>query len=113
MFGRISAVFAVLIAIVMLFAMSRAEAVTLNQQQCEGLAEWVNGVAEVRDMGAAKGKHWKHLARANPDLAPELLAMLKREFDQVYAQASVPPIVLAQEVYGRCVRNKGDMGTSL
>jgi len=103
----------VLVALLLIFFAQKAIAVQLTPGQCKALAQWVQGVADVRDLGVDREKHLAFLLNANSEIPVEMQALLKREFQNLYDQPTVPPLLLAQEVYSRCVRSKGDMGTAL
>ena len=94
--------------VLLLFA-SNAYAVVLQPEQCQSLALFMGKVAEVRDFKADQKLHTESLVRANEELPLDLQAMLAREIAKVY-DMNLPPELVIQEVYGRCMRSKGDMG---
>lgn len=75
----------------------------LDTKRCIELSQWVEHMAEIRDVEAHQEKHLALLRRRNLDQPPAMIALLVREVGRVYAAPAKKPEVLAGEFLERCM----------
>ena len=112
--GFLRKVIAVLGAICffLLFALAatwptKAHALQLSHQECQGYAVWSHDVVLMRDVGANKEKVRAYLESKKSEIP--YFARLLKEFDQLW-QTKADRVEKGTAVYNDCVKRRGNYG---
>ena len=89
-----------------------AVAVAMTPRECDELSQWVYFQAENRDAGAKLLEHKAAVAEVNAGLGVDMVAMLMRELEKVYADGKAP-LVAAMDARFECYARRGEIGTGV
>lgn len=77
--------------------------VRLSQEECRELGNWVERMAEVRDIGADVEKHVAWMKSRHLNLSRSYVGIMESELRAVYGQPKMTPSQASTSVYSRCM----------